>query len=101
MQVEIDGMIIEFDKQEFLWQEYNRYIQENKLTPYERRLLHKWVSEGNSVSESPGSCFSCECYPPKDFIETYREDKLIRHEMKGMTRLEKENYLKEYMGYTD
>ena len=29
MRVEIDGMIIEFDKQEFLWQGYKRYIQKN------------------------------------------------------------------------
>ena len=101
MQVEIDGMIIEFDKQEYLWEEYQRYIQENKLTPYERRILRKWVADGNSVSESPGSYFLCDQYPPKDFIETYREDKFIKQEMKGMTNQEKESYLKEYMGYTD
>ena len=101
MQVEIDGMIIEFDKQEYLWQEYRCYIQVNKLTPYEQRLLRKWVSDGNSVTESPGSCFLCDQYPPKDFIETYREDKFIKQEMKGMTNPEKESYLKEYMGYTD
>ena len=54
MQVEINGMTTVFDKQEFLWQEYRQYIEDNALTAYEKRLLRKWVTEGNSVSESPG-----------------------------------------------
>jgi len=101
MQEEIDGMTIEFDEQEFLWQEYEKYVESTKLTPYERRLLREWVSDGHSVTESAGSCYLCECYPPKDFIETHREDKFIRNEMKGMSRAEKEAYLKEYMGYSE
>lgn len=79
--------------------EYQEYISKYELTPYEKRILRKWVSEGHSVYENPGSRYVVDCYPPKDFIECYREDKAIKQALKGKSDEEKQRYLIEYMGW--
>lgn len=87
--------------QEFFWKEYEEYIETTPMTDHERRLLRKWVSEGHSVNQSPGSKYLPDRYPPKDFLETYREDREITRAIRGMTAEEKEAYLKEYTGWTE
>ena len=87
--------------QEYLWEQYEKYIEITPMTAYERRLLRKWVSEGHSVNESPGSKYLPDRYPPMDFLETYREDREITHALKGMTAEDKEAYLKDYIGWTE
>ena len=87
--------------QERFWEEYEDYIETTPMTAYERRLLRKWVSEGHSVSQSPGSKYLPDRYPPADFLETYREDREITQAIKGMTKEETETYLKEYTDWTE
>ena len=84
--------------QERFWDEYAEYIAITPMTVNERRLLRKWVSEGHSVNESPGSKYLPDRYPPTDFLETYREDCEITRATIGMTDDEAEAYLKEYTG---
>lgn len=85
--------------QEHFWEEYNEYISRTPMTPYERRLLRKWVSECHSVYQDPGSRYLCDPYPPRPFLEAYREDREITLAIRGMTQDEKTAYLKDYMGY--
>lgn len=92
---------IKFDKQEFLWEQYDEYISKNTVTAYERRLLRKWVFDDHSVYENPGSRYLPDCYPPKDFLDTYREDKEITQLLRGKTEEEKEEILRSYMGYKE
>lgn len=92
---------LNFDKQEFLWEQFDEYISRNAVTPYERRLLRTWVSGGHSVYENPGSRYLMDVYPPQDFLETYREDKRITQLLKGKTEEEKRRFLKSIMGYED
>lgn len=87
--------------QESFWEEYEEYIEMTPMTAYERRLLRKWVSDGHSVNQSPGSKYLPDRYPPADFLETYREDREIALAMKDMREEEQEKYLKEYIGWTE
>ena len=85
-----------------LWDEYKEYIEKYPLSGYERRLLRGWVKEGHSVYETVESAYlPGPAYPPMDFIGAYRLDRELREDMKGMTRNEKEKYLKDYTGYED
>ena len=94
--------MMDISKVEYRWIEYEDYIHDNKLSKYERQLLRKWVREGHSVYEpvdpqyAPGPP-----YPPMDFIEAYRFDRSIREEMRGMSKKEKDAYLKDLYGYTE
>lgn len=97
--IEIDGKTIEFDVQEYLWEQYNKYIEANCLTKIEKEQLRNWVKAGHSVLESQGSKYLCDSYPPKDFISVLREDAAIEKALVGKTKQEQEQYLKEYMGY--
>ena len=82
--------------------ELEDYEETVPMTPYERRLLRKWVAAGNSVHESPGSRYFClKIFPCKDFLEIYRMDREIRAAVKGMSKAEKEAYLKDYIGWRD
>lgn len=92
---------LKFDKQEFLWEQFDEYISKNVITSYERKLLRKWVSDGYSVYENPGSKYLMDSYPPQDFLEVYREDKKITELLKNKTPEEKEDFLKDYMGYEE
>lgn len=84
-----------------LQEEYKDYIARTPMSRYERKLLRRWVSEGHSVYESPGSQYLCSRYPESDFLETYREDRKIKEALRGKSPSECERYLKEYMGWDD
>jgi hypothetical protein len=81
--------------------ELERYEEDTPMSPYERRALRKWVASGHSVMEAPPSRYACIhcCYPPPSFLDVYREDKMLDAAMKGMTKAEKDAYLKDYMGF--
>ena len=87
--------------QEYIWNEYKQYIKDTPMTRYERRLLRKWVSEGHSVYQDPGSKFLCDPYPPRSFLEAYREDKRIAEDLRSLPDELRIEYLKDYMGYED
>lgn len=88
-------------KNRYLMKELKDYIKETPMTKKERKLLKKWVKSGNSVYESPGSKYLMDSYPPKDFLETYREDMQIKADIKGMNKKQTRKYLMEYMGITE
>jgi hypothetical protein len=69
------------------------------MTAPEKRALRKWVASGHSWRESPGSRYVCDI--GMDFLDVYRTDHEIAAATRGMTRAEKEAYIKEYTGYTD
>ena len=79
-----------------------RYEQNVPMTPYEKKLLRKWVISGHSPYENPGSRYLCMTgSEPYDFLTVHRMDKEIRRDMKGMNKEEQKAYLMEYMGWTD
>jgi len=82
-------------------EELEDYERKVAMTPAEKRALRKWVSEGHSVAENPGSRYICTygMYPPPDYLDVYRMDREIRSGLRGKTRAEKTAYLKEYAGY--
>lgn len=82
--------------------ELDRYEKEVPMSPYEKRLLRKWVMSGHSPRENPGSRYICLTgSEPYDFLDVYRMDRDIRRDIKGMTDAEQEAYLKEYTGWRD
>lgn len=82
--------------------ELKRYEEEVPMTYYEKTLLRKWVMDGHNPRENPGSKYLCMTgSEPMDFLDVYRLDKEIEQEMKGMTKAQKEVYLKGLMGWTD
>ena len=87
--------------QEYIWNEYRQYIKDTPMTSYERRLLRKWVSEGHSVYQNPGSKYLCDPYPPRSFLEAYREDRRIAEDLRSLTDELRIEYLKAYMGCDD
>lgn len=89
------------EDQEYLWEEYRRYIKEVPMTRRERHELYQWVSKGHSISESPGSKYPPDKYPEPDFLDTIREDLEIEKELAGKTSSEQEQFLKDYIGYSD
>ena len=79
-----------------------KYEEEVPMTYYEKTLLRKWVMDGHNPRENPGSRYLCMTgSEPMDFLDVYRMDKEIKEEMKGMTKAQREAYLKELMGWTD
>lgn len=85
--------------QELHEQEYKEYIHTVPLSRYEQHLLRKWVAEGHSVYESAGSRYLPDFYPPRTFIDCYREDRAIEKELRGKSSKEREQYLKSYTGW--
>lgn len=84
------------------WKEYSKYISENTVSKYERKLLRDWVRSGHSVYETVESRYlPGPAYPPMDFIGAYRLDRELSEDMKGMTNAEKGVYLKAYIGYEE
>lgn len=84
------------------WAEYKEYISEIKTSSYEKRLLRDWVRSGHSVYETVQSRYlTGPSEPPMDFLDAYRFDRELRETMQGMTKAEKEAYLKAFMGYED
>ena len=89
------------NRQEFLWDEYQDYIAKKPMTPYERRLVRKWVKEGNSVYGCTQSRYYGESAYPMEFLEVYRSDRAINKELQGKTAQEREAYLKDLLGYQE
>lgn len=89
------------NRQEFLWDEYQDYIAKKPMTPYERRLVRKWVKEGNSVYGCTQSTYYGESAYPMEFLEVYRLDRAIDKELQGKTPQERETYLKDLLGYQE
>jgi hypothetical protein len=89
------------NRQEFLWDEYQDYIAKKPMTPYERRLVRKWVKEGNSVYGCTQSRYYGESAYPMEFLEVYRSDRAIDKELQGKTPQEREAYLKDLLGYQE
>ena len=87
--------------QAYFWDEYSEYIRVTPMSAYERRLLRKWVSNGHSVYEDPGSKYLCDPYPPRHFLDAYREDREITIAVRGMSEEQKTAYLRSYMGYNE
>ncbi|SEK34909.1 hypothetical protein SAMN04487770_101233 [Butyrivibrio sp. ob235] len=79
-----------------------RYESEVQMTPYEKRAVRKWVIDGHSPYENPGSRYLCMTgSEPYDFLDVYRMDREIQKDMKGMNKEQQRAYLMEYMGWTD
>ena len=89
------------NRQEFLWDEYQDYIAKKPMTPYEHRLVRKWVKEGNSVYGCTQSRYYGESAYPMEFLEVYRLDRAIDKELQGKTPQEREAYLKDLLGYQE
>ena len=84
------------------WDEYKKYVQENKTSKYERKLLRDWVRSGHSVYETVESRYlTGPSEPPMDYLDAYRLDKELKDAMKGMTITERTSYLKAWMGWDD
>lgn len=82
--------------------ELERYEREVPMSPYERKLLRRWVISGHNPRENAGSKYLCLTgSEPYDFLTVYRMDREIQRDMKGMKKAEQEAYLKTYMGWTD
>lgn len=88
-------------RQEYLWDEYQDYIATKPMTAYERRLVRKWVKEGNSVYDCRESRYYGESAYPIEFLEVYRMDREIDRALQGKTPKEREAYLKELLGYDE
>ena len=75
---------------------------ETPMNLAEKRILRKWVRDGNSPYSNPGSKYLCLSEPESlDFLTVYRMDCELEAAMKGMSKAEKESYLKEYLGWVD
>ena len=53
--------------------ELERYEAALPMAPYERRLLHKWVTSGHNVHDNPSSRYICIAghHPASDFLDVY------------------------------
>ena len=79
-----------------------RFEEEVQMAPYEKRAVRRWVMDGHSPYENPGSKYLCMTgSEPYDFLTVYRMDKELEQDMKGMNKAQKIAYLKEFMGWTD
>lgn len=92
---------IKTELQKCFWEEYREYIKSTPMTPYERRLLRKWVSDCHSVYHDPGSKYLGYSAIPMPFLDVYRMDREFDLEMKGMNKIERIEYLKKATGWTD
>ena len=82
--------------------ELERYEREVPMTPYEKRLLRKWVMSGHNPKENAGSKYLCLIgSDPYDFLDVYRMDREIQKDMKGMNKAEQEAYIKEIIGWSE
>jgi len=94
--------MMEQEKTALHWEEYKEYIENNKMSSYERKLLRDWVRSGHSVYETVDSRYlPGPSEPPMDYLDAYRLDKELRDQMKGMTRSEKTAYLKAWLNWND
>ena len=95
----------QFTKADYAYEnamELKRYEENVPMTYYEKTLLRKWVIAGHNPRENPGSRYLCMTgSEPMDFLDVYRMDREIQQEMKGMNKAQREDYLKDLMGWTD
>ena len=84
------------------WEEFRKYTEANAMSRYERKLLRDWVRSGHSVYETVQSRYlPGPSYPPMDFLEMHRFDRELAEDMVGMTRAEKDAYLKACIGWSE
>lgn len=67
------------------------------MTEEERKILHEWVDDGNSVHEN-GAMACYEGGRPMDFLDVYREEEEIRRALNTMSYEEGSRYLLEEYG---
>jgi len=81
----------------FLRDELAEYEKATKMTDTERRALHEWVADGNSVHTND----SMACYEggaPCDFLDVYRNEEEIRQNLERLAPRARENYLARLRG---
>ena len=83
---------IEKERRSYLKKELREYEKETPMTEEERKILHEWVDEGNSVHEN-GSNACYEGGRPLDFLDVYREEEEIRQTLDSLCGEERERYL--------
>ena len=88
-------------RQDYLWDEYQDYIAQKPMAAYERRLVRKWVKEGNSVYGCMQYRYYGESAYPMEILEVYRSDRAIDKDLQGKTPQEREAYLKDLLGYQE
>ena len=87
--------------QQYYLDQYKDYVSFTPMTPYERRILYKWVSSGHSVYTSPGSKYLPDGGSYQAFLDVYRIDRDLSIEMKGMKPAERISYLKAVTGWVE
>jgi hypothetical protein len=80
-----------------LWDELIEYEKNTKMTGEERKVLREWVLDGNSVHDN-GSMSSTEHGIPSDFLDVYRYEEEIRHDLEKLSEQEQKNYLARLQG---
>lgn len=81
----------------YLWNELIEYEKNAEMTEEERTALHEWVLDGYRVHEN-GSMACTESGTPCDFLDVYRYEEEIRHDLKKLPPREQENYLARLRG---
>lgn len=87
-------MKISKEERQFLRKELKEYEKITPMTDEERKVLHKWVADGNSVHEN-GAMACYEGGRPMDFLDVYREEEKIRQVLDTMSYEEGSRYLLE------
>ena len=85
------------EKRRFLRQELKEYEKTTPMSEDERKALHEWVADGNSVHENVAMA-SYEGGRPMDFLDVYREEEELRRAVAGMSYEEESRYLLEEYG---
>ena len=90
-------MKINKEKRQYLKKELREYEKITPMTEEERKILHEWVADGNSVHEN-GAMACYEGGRPMDFLDVYREEKEICQALDTMSYEEGSRYLLEEYG---
>jgi hypothetical protein len=85
------------DRTDLMKKELKEYEKTMTMTKPERRAMHEWVSEGNSVHENPDMAVD-DSGMPVDFLYMYREDQKIQKEFSVLTDKEQEMRIVQYKG---
>ena len=76
------------------------YEGRNLMSAGERQAARRWVKSGHSIYEPCVSKYLPD-REDQDFLDVYRQNKEIETAIRGMTPLEVEAYLKDYIGYRE
>ena len=90
-------MKISKEKRRYLKQELKEYEKNTPMTEEERKALHEWVADGNSVHENAAMA-SYDGGRPMDFLDVYREEERLRRAVAGMSYEQESRYLLEEYG---